>query len=216
MTDLTDHAATAEEFARALVLLDRYGAACDDSAERARVVEVLGVVGGVKSAAYIEVSVPEACPDVSYTLEDLFPALGLQSHSVLNGIALVVARDGETITAFTQALDDARSEPAEAAERRIGALLGYPTTATDYYLKRSATMNTSEQLPMIDPDDVSFHPIYSGFVMSPEHYSEEIEAYCTPLERAVQQLTPLFHEVLEHDKDELRAEHSADVAEINS
>jgi hypothetical protein len=78
--------------------------------------------------------------------------------------------------------------------RQIGKLLGYPASATDYYLRRRATFkeDTSEPLPMIIPEAIkgTIHEEFCQFILSPEYWREEVEGYVMPLEKAAKELVP--------------------------
>ncbi len=76
--------------------------------------------------------------------------------------------------------------------RKIGKLLGYPATATDYYLRRRETLEKGCELPMILPKMIegTVRKAFCQFNLSPEHWPEEVETYVLPLERAVRDLTP--------------------------
>ena len=204
------------EFAAAMAQLDAYAATCKSTGEQARIVEIIGVIAGVKPTAYVEAAPIGQTEGEAIDVVSLFIDLGLHWRIMSDGLAMVVARQEVLIDRLIEALEEEGDMRSEAAERRIGVLLGYPPTATDYYLRRSATMGTDHQLPMVAGDDVPFHPVYSGFIISPEHYHEELQAYCQPLEAAVRELAPTLYATLADSYETERAEHAADVREINS
>lgn len=204
------------EFVAAMERLDAYAAACTSTGEQARIIEIIGVIAGVKPAAYVEVAPIGQAEVEAIDVVSLFRSLGLHWRILSDGQAMVVARKKKLIDGLTEALEEEGGGRSEAAERRIGVLLGYPLTATDYYLRRSATMGTDHQLPMVAGDDVPFHPVYGGFVVSPEHYQDELQAYCQPLEAAVRELAPALYVALTESYEGERAEHAADIREINS
>lgn len=80
----------------------------------------------------------------------------------------------------------------------IGALLGYPVTAAEYFLRRLHTMGTPNELPAIELSVLS--PVqdeyFSGLVFSPDYYKDEIMAYCLPLEDATRKLMPKTYKKL--------------------
>lgn len=161
--------------------------------EAGTVMDVVGVVAGVKPAAL---------------LYD-----GLEDLDILKNVGLYVSLiDGETpMYAISRDLtlaeelqglmmNQSQGESEDFAEKhaRIGRLLGYPTTGTDYFVRRFQTMN-SENLPMIrlkqskGTVDASFQQL----ILSPEHYKDEVRQYSEPLQAAVKELAPHSYAIFE-------------------
>lgn len=93
----------------------------------------------------------------------------------------------------------------------IGRLLGYPESATDYFLRRFDTIGAPDELPMIIPDwiDGTVDEQLHSFILSPEHYQEEMAAYIDPLHDAVRTHGPETYRGLEMRARAARRQKSA-------
>lgn len=147
-------------------------------------VDVLGVVGGVKPMALLF-----GRTDMQPLLHDM----GLVTHLETpkrpesgRPPTVFAAKDPQVIEEY-KAL--AELKDADETHRQLGRLLGYPETATDYFLRRSATLYTDDELPMIVPEWLqgTVHGQLHQFVLSPEHYEKEIATYIDPLHDAVKE-----------------------------
>ncbi len=155
------------------------------------VVDIVGVFAGVKPAAFIELGAK---------LQPLIEALGLVYVPIDNevGVTSRLVELAEELSVTMQSMWKAKDDNTED-NKKIGALLGYPATATDYYIRRLPTMHTDKALPIIDtpvgpgvPNDY-----YVQFILSPDYYESEIEQYVVPLEAAAKEFAPKTHKLYE-------------------
>lgn len=89
-------------------------------------------------------------------------------------------------------------------ERAIGKLLGYPPTATEYYIKRLVMLEKSGELPdMFEPplDDPIKH--FCWLILSPDNYADEVEAYARPLMEATKKFAPKTYAIIRHNQRHL-------------
>jgi hypothetical protein len=97
------------------------------------------------------------------------------------------------------------------AHRRIGALLGYPHTATEYFLRRLSTVGTKNELPMVKVKAAQYtvDEWFMQIVLSPDNYTQELELYSYPLKQAMKQLAPHSYALLRRQAFRDRLEHRA-------
>lgn len=81
--------------------------------------------------------------------------------------------------------------------REIGRLLGYPETATEYFIERLKTLGSNNPLPAVNPDDTgdTVSSYFQNLILSPDNYKEELAEYCEPLEAAVREFAPKTYAV---------------------
>lgn len=157
------------------------------------VMDTVGVVAGVKPAAVITWS-----DDTS----KLITVLGLAQQRAANREFMAISRSEKMAQELAGLFTDWRVAPRRSPddERRIGKLLGYPETATEYYLKRLPTVRkpANEQLPVIQPIkfDNTVHSDFSQFILSPEHWLDEVSSYALPLELATRELAPRTYRMI--------------------
>lgn len=158
----------------------------------ATIIEIVGVLSDIKPVTIIE--------ETDQRVVGLLQGLGLKWDSV-TGDNLVIASKDERSLGEMKYWVDGPEAGSDKGHQEIGKLLGYPETATDYFIKRLPTMDLepTEQLPMILP--VSLEGTVSGllhhFVLSPDNWQQEIDNYIVPLERAVHDYTPRTYHALE-------------------
>lgn len=155
------------------------------------VMNLAGVLVGLKPAAYLEES------------EALIPALkeiGLYSKKTRRngGVAVSYAPKYAAQLAHDIRKTWGKKTINEPIERRIGGLLGYPETAIDYFVVRSVVMRLGKDVPLVMPSPGAGvpHEAFIQFVLSPEHYRDELAQYAAPLEAATRQLAPNSYELL--------------------
>lgn len=158
------------------------------------VIDLVGVVAGVKPAAIIQ---PYTIGDIEAVAKDLHISCRVIDEISEFAVSRYPELSNELARMYTATQNGGRL--TESAHRAIGELLGYPKTATDYFIARADTLDTSDELPMvvprpfIDTVDGYFH----SFVLSPDHYKEEVEAYCRPLQAATKEWMPDTYKYLE-------------------
>jgi hypothetical protein len=167
-------------------------------------VDVLGVVGGVKSLALV-MNRPNLLP--------LLSDMNLHAHTIdpkndrFHMPVVAVAKHPDVIDELvaTSQLSD------EEEHRTVGRLLGFPETATDYFLRRFDTIGTPDELPMIIPDwiDGTVDEQLHSFILSPEQYQEEMAAYIDPLHDAVRTFGPETYRGLEKRARAVRRQKTA-------
>jgi len=155
------------------------------------VMNLVGVLTGLKPAAYLEES------------EGLIPALkeiGLYCKKTRRngGVAVSYAPKHAAQLAHDIRKTWGKNTINEPIERRIGSLLGYPETAVDYFVVRSVVMRLGKDVPLVMPEPGAEvpHEAFMQFILSPEHYREELALYATPLEAATRQFAPHSYELL--------------------
>lgn len=153
------------------------------------VIEVIGVIAGIKPAAYINYAEGEA--------GNCIAQLGMWQCSV-GGAELCVSRNFALANELAVRFKNIRKgtpDQVKQTERAIGKLLGYPSTSTDYYID----FREDGQLPIVVPAAVR-DTVLMGFarlILSPEHWREELEAYAIPLAEATHNLAPRTYGLFE-------------------
>ncbi|MBP5512081.1 hypothetical protein J6X90_01710 [Candidatus Saccharibacteria bacterium] len=89
--------------------------------------------------------------------------------------------------------DEPNSPVIKVIHRKIGRLLGYPETATDWFLIRTEKMDLGE----MDDDEVykDLQNFYH-FIHSRHNSEEEFEEYDKPIHEAMEKYTPLSAQLL--------------------
>lgn len=158
-----------------------------DMALAADIVDVIGVLAGIKPAAFIG-------GNELVVGNDLLSRLGLVCATSKIKNIVYVSFDKEKAERLASLHELVWGKNAEYANenREIGRLLGYPVTATEYFLHRLSVYGTTEELPIVrvkrTKDTVSEH--FQSLILSPEHYDQELAAYSEPLEKATRLLAP--------------------------
>lgn len=85
--------------------------------------------------------------------------------------------------------------------QKIGRLLGYPETATEWFLVRSERINQAE----LDEDDI-FRDLqkYHHFIHSRSNADEEFNEYDKPIHEAMEKYTPLSAKIMRENSGEKR------------
>ncbi len=155
------------------------------------ITDVVGVIAGIKPVAFLH--------DGEVDSQSV-AALGLNCEPMANGL-YAASRDEhlsrELRDVWMAKIED--SEDPRDSERAMGKLLGYPETATEYFIERSPTVFTSEELPVIASHaiDDTTSTFFNQLILSPDHYHQEIDQYVIPLEIAVRELAPHTYEFIE-------------------
>lgn len=155
--------------------------------------ELVGVIAGIKPAALIRI---EEIADPT-----LIEKVGL-SYVLMDSDHFAVSRDMQLSLQLQDDFDNQRDLEGyltDEGHRRIGKLLGYPETATDYFIDRSSTIHTDAELPMVLPKSLkgTTTDYFHQFILSPNNYQKEIDEHVKPLEIAVKTLTPLTYKMIE-------------------
>ena len=97
--------------------------------------------------------------------------------------------------------DEPNAPIIKVIHRKIGRLLGYPETATDWFLVRQEKIDLDE----IDNDDV-YKDIqkYYHFIHSRTNGEEEFEEYDKPIHEAMEKYTPLSAELMRENRKDKR------------
>lgn len=164
----------------------------EESQERANeVTDLIGVLYGIKPTAFLDF-VPFR--DDQASIYETIGKLGIiavtvpitpcssESELVIVSYDAILAHEAAAAALRQCGRDD------DDADRRLGRLLGYPATATEYYLKRRATIGTPHELPTCGTTHINRH--FAQFVLSPDNLEEEMRQYAHPLARAVKRAAP--------------------------
>lgn len=154
-----------------------------------QMIDICGLVSGVKPAALVK---------HDNQALDLMSELGLHMQSMNPGVTLAVSRSKDLSNELANVFDASRikHQPGGASygHRLTGRMLGYPETATEYFLKRLPTifLPLDKQLPMIKPAELegTVRSHFHQFVLSPDYWREEVNNYVVPLEDATRQYAP--------------------------
>ena len=174
--------------------------------------DYLGVMIGIKSAAvnyfdateYITVNPKEYIENLNQVgLKALFFRQEQVSMDKLTWIEnIYVAHNIETAKQLHRAfvrlhstIDDASQfldrQVWEDSSREIGRLLGYPSTAVEYFITEQ-DINNEERKQLMKR--------YRFYVHSPEHHEEEYQAYDHKIFQALQEYAPRSAKILTSDK----------------
>lgn len=107
-------------------------------------------------------------------------------------VSWYASKDPQLIQEFQNIQNQYRNaSPAErdAITRRQGQLLGYPPTATEYFIAHSHAREKDPDLPLID-GGIGSKFSRCEYVHSPEHAEEEYVSYEKPLYAALRQYLP--------------------------
>lgn len=158
---------------------------------------IVGVFANIKPVCFVTLYESDHEEEVL----DLINDLGLYHAADGGNFGYIVSRYPELIEAAQDALarkwinDDTRQFAVDhGAEYEIGALLGYPTVATQNYLNRIEIRNETTCMPDIPalPKSFQYLKSFAQFVVS-ENPTEEIETYIKPLHDAVKIITPTLY-----------------------
>ena len=155
-------------------------------------VDIVGVLADIKPAALIDrESVPVS----------LITQLGLAYATTVSLNHLLYVSRSESSARRLAALhaEVFGQKLSPRKERAIGKLLGYPKTATEYFIKRWSTVGAPDELPMVCVVDTEHtaSSYYQQLILSPDNWKEELAAYSEPLEATVRALTPQIHHCFE-------------------
>ena len=168
--------------------LDTFGASLDRRALiTSDLIDIIGVIAGVKPAAFAEDG------HIPQRLIDDVGLLTLQKTYKDNHSINYYSFDNQTNETLAEAhgatFGYLASHPDES--RIVGELLGYPTTATEYFL-RCLSGSTPGAAPETGNED-TLHELFEQIIFSPEHLRQEQEAYSQPLENAVREYAPKMY-----------------------
>ena len=160
--------------------------------------EIVGVFAGVKPAALItdnymdDFDIPEEDRQTSKReLDDAISAsrkLGLACIKLSDG-EYSVSKDEEAALALRDAIRQRENLGAKDREQYeeltyvISEMLGYPRTSTDAYLGKIDRLSIDEAVEL-ERERPSLPWKFQGFVLSKDHYLDELEAYSGPLRDA--------------------------------
>jgi|GEM_PF-5584625 len=154
--------------------------------------DLIGVIAGIKPVAFLH--------DAEISLE-LVSATGMSCEPILNGL-FAASRDENLNLELRDVFlsyRDKNGRVTDEGSRKTGELLGYPDTAVDYFVERSHTVRTSNELPLVVPLSTLDTPseFFNQFILSPNNYQEEMDTYIKPLEAAVKELAPNTYNFIE-------------------
>ena len=154
-------------------------------------IDTVGVVADIKPAALLEGD--------HATVEALAHIEGIYSVALdyPDATGKVISKDPDLAKHLQSLLVDSRILCDEGyipddQHREIGRILGYPRTATDYFIERAKHRRTHRRYPneaWLEAVPL-FHRHIAGFIFSPNHYPEEIEEYSAKLAEALRAYAP--------------------------
>lgn len=177
--------------------LQRFDSSLKTVKEAAVAVSVAGVLSGVKPGALLE--------ELPRTIQSQqIRELGLY-YVPIEALFDWPGEVGPGVIARSSAVADELSQlavtrmPDTARDARFGELLGFPSTATEYYSRRMSSVGTPWELPMGQGalHDDKIENYFAQLVLSPEHYEDEMKMYVRPLQRSMQALMPHTYAILE-------------------
>ena len=179
------------EQAKAMKQLDSEAKKCDN-ADLQDISDITGVIAGVKPASIVRKSaaIENFIADSGYAYEDVDREL------------VTFSRSPKAAHILSELFHEFWRGPADFVQNSydIGQLLGYPKTATDYYLHRLASDNY-RTVPMIYSEEAMMVGHTPGLVLSPDHWREEMAEYEMPIREAFAELAPKsFARRLEQEK----------------
>jgi hypothetical protein len=97
--------------------------------------------------------------------------------------------------------DEPNSPVIKIIHRKIGRLLGYPETATDWFLVRCEKMDAGEMA-----DDEVFKDLqkFHHFIHSRNNSEEEFEEYDRPIHEAMEKFTPISAKLMREESGDKR------------
>ena len=174
--------------------------AVKDELLRSEIMDIVGVVAGVKPSAIINHT-----DHLAHSLSDL----NLTHHELLDisgGSSMTISRSeplAKELAGKFQELWSPHYSNNDEIHRSIGKMLGYPKTSTDYFLERSPTVGGpfDDQLPVIRPIELEnvARSHFCQLILSPDHWREELESYAVPLETATRELAPKSYKYFERE-----------------
>lgn len=154
---------------------------------------IVGVVGGVKQATMSTIYIPKGKDEQQVTggVEAILDRLGMKyAKKIIGQKELLQDKDREAViyciskteslAQLTKELIDKSQEEEQTGEatRELGHILGFPETATEYYIKIQ-----KDKVPYVHTPNQR----YWGYIHSPEHEEEEYQQYEA-------RINPLFDE----------------------
>lgn len=171
--------------------------------------DITGVLANVKPSAYIY---------SSKEMEQFAGTMGLVYCQSTSPEYATISRSDELANELVKTFESVCVSSKEVAEknRKIGKLLGYPETATAYFVERMESMQNSfsDELPYVMPEGLegTIHREFVRLNLSPDHWREELEEYVLPLETSVYELAPLTYRA--HEKKARKARTSRKMSAI--
>jgi hypothetical protein len=160
--------------------------------QAAGTMDLVGVIAGLKPVAFLHTQ--EINPA-------LVSAVGLNWELIEYGM-FAASRDEHLSLELKEVFLSHRNNEGNLTDdghRIIGKLLGYPESATDYFVDRLPTVFTPVELPMVKSRALegTSTDFFHQFVLSPGNHQSEIDDYIKPLETAVRELTPNTYKYIE-------------------
>lgn len=156
--------------------------------------DISGVVSNIK---------PSASIGYNDRLADMLSRLGLEQDNNLDRGIMSIAWTKESAQELTAAFQDVWNGTVDHDDghRKVGKLLGYPGTSTEYFIQRMKSLRgpIDRQLPAIHPLELEGSTLgtFNQIINSPDNWREELDVYAVPLERATRELAPLSYKLLE-------------------
>lgn len=192
----------------ALTALD--SAASMDKALRACDLEgVVGVLAGIKPSTIVNSEIGGLVAGYGVKREHI-EGLGLSYNEPEDG-QFAISRHQELADALSYNFVEGiwnNAGDRNQAHVQIGRLLGYPATATNYFIERLRSIDDTvdKQLPIIEPKILqgTTSEKFCNFILSPTHWRQEIDAYVLPLEQAMREFAPITYKVIENEVNRRR------------
>lgn len=158
----------------------------------AEVTTAIGVFASIKPAGIVGLEELEYAGVNCEQFAGAIDMMGLQSVMAagLDGsLLLMISRHKELAEELRAMLPENNTNLAnEQYQYKMGALLGYPVTSTEYFLKRVRTYEETGEWP--EYPNRPYMTAYSQLIFSPDHFEEELASYSLPLEEAVKVIAP--------------------------
>ncbi len=181
-----------DELLRGMAKLDEHSVKPFPVFAQQDIVNIVGVFAGIKPVAQVNPGFINTPDTIQREMELLLDGLVLRHKAVkmANGRDyLFVSRSDELMNVAAKSwngLHNAHEDDRADYDRVIGAVLGYPESAVEYFVHREGDLT----VPISDKSGTAFNHI----AMSPGNDEQEYAEYGQLLESAVAVLTPKLYE----------------------
>ena len=156
--------------------------------------DLIGVIAGIKPVAFLSNTEVNS---------ELIADIGIKCEPMTDGL-FAASRDDHLNAKLKNTFLYEREEDGRMSfegHRTIGKLLGYPESATEYFIERFDTVFSEDELPVVIPRSTLDTPteFFHQFILSPNNYQDEINTYIRPLEIAVKELAPHTYKFIEKE-----------------
>lgn len=179
-----------EDVLQGMARLDEHAVGRFPSFQTQDIVNIVGVFAGIKPVAQINPGFSDIPPRYQHKMESLLEGLSLRYKKVRmenGGDYLFTSRSDELIDIAAAAWNGMIVNQGDRADydRIIGAVLGYPESAVEYFVHRDGDLT----VPISDKTGTTFNYL----AMSPGNDEQEHAEYGRLLETAVATLTPRLY-----------------------